>query len=274
MAKYEKDDFLLKNYFKDTDNFRLITPQEEIELARKIAAGDNDARQTMILANLRLVVKIAHDYDGMGLSFPDLINEGNIGLMKAVEKFNPKKGAKFSTYAAWWIKQAIKRALGDQGSTIRVPVHVVDDISKLERFRRKFLVDNGKLPSNEKITEILGLDADKVDAARNARRNHLSIDYKYDDDGRTLSDLLPDERVENPLESNERNDQILTLTELIERLNEREKKIIKLRFGLTGKDPMKLEEIGKVFRLTRERIRQLEFKALTKLRVWIHSKNR
>ena len=273
MRKDEREDFLLHHYFRDTEKFKLITPQEEVKLAERIASGDDVAREEMILANLRLVVKIAYDYDGMGLSFPDLINEGNIGLMKAVEKFNPKKGAKFSTYAAWWIKQAIKRALGDQGSTIRVPVHVVDDISKLEKFRRKFLVDNGKLPSNEKITEIIGLDADKVDAARDARRSHLSIDYEYDD-GRTLSDSLPDEGAENPLESNEINDQIFILTELIERLNEREKKIIKLRFGLTGKDPMKLEEIGKVFHLTRERIRQLESSALRKLRTWLQNKNK
>lgn len=274
MGTHHNDDFLLRIYLRDIESFGLITPDQEVELAGKIANGDDDAREMMIKANLRLVITIAYGYVDMGVPFIDLINIGNGGLMKAVERFNPKKGAKFSTYAAWWIKQAIKRELSNSGLTIRIPVHLAQNVSRLDKFRDKFRIDNGRLPNDDEVYEKLGLDAGKVDVARGIRNGRLSLDYEYDDDGRSLIDLLPDESAENPFDKKDIGDQILILRELVEGLSTRYKEIIQLRFGLTGQDPMTLEEIGDHYRLTRERIRQLLQVAIGKLRTRLENRNR
>lgn len=274
MGTHHNDDFLLRSYLRDIESFGLITPDQEVELAGKIANGDDDAREMMIKANLRLVITIAREYDDMGVSFIDLINIGNTGLMKAVERFDPEKGAKFSTYAAWWIKQAIKRELSNSGLTIRIPVHLAQNVSRLDKFRDKFRIDNGRLPNDDEVYEKLGLDAGKVDVARGIRNGRLSLDYEYDDDGRSLIDLLPDESAENPFDEKDIGDQILILRELVEGLSPRDKEIIQLRFGLTGIDPMTLEKIGDHYCLTRERIRQLLQVAIGKLRTRLENRNR
>lgn len=276
MGIYNDDDFLLRSYLRDIDSFGLITPEEEVKLARKIAQGDDDAREMMTKANLRLVVKIAHDYDRFGLPLIDLINEGNTGLMKAVGKFDPNKGAKFSTYAAWWIKQAIKRALGNNVSTIRIPVHMVSHISRVSRFERDFLDENGREPTDEEILEELGLRAPNIRLAIRARNGCKSIHEKIhysDGDSETLESLIPDENAEMSDKRAEINEQAFLLSDLLDSLSPREKNIIEIRFGLNGKKQMTLEQIGKIYRLTRERVRQIEAKAIKKLKEKFRKKN-
>jgi RNA polymerase primary sigma factor len=260
-------DTAIKLYLREIGQVKLLTPQEEIELAAKIKRGDKKAREHMIKANLRLVVKIAHDYDGLGLPLLDLINEGNIGLMKAVERFDPAKGGKLSTYAAWWIKQSIKRALANQAKTIRLPVHLVDKISRMRRIATKLQEVFGREPTDEELAEELGITASRVAQLRTAAIRPASLDAPIgDDDSNTFAEVVEDEHAEDPYEKLEEKTVNVMLEELVERLDSREKAILRYRFGLDGGSEKTLEEVGETFNVTRERIRQIQNIALAKLR--------
>jgi RNA polymerase primary sigma factor len=260
-------DTAIKLYLREIGQVKLLTPQEEIELAARIKRGDKKAREQMIKANLRLVVKIAHDYDGLGLPLLDLINEGNIGLMKAVERFDPAKGGKLSTYAAWWIKQSIKRALANQAKTIRLPVHLVDKISKMRRVALKLQEELGREPTDEELGEELGMSAARVAQLRTAAIRPASLDAPIgDDDSNNFSEIVEDERAVTPYKQLEEKTAFLMLEDLIKRLDEREATILRYRFGLDGGTERTLEEVGEKFGVTRERIRQIQNIALAKLR--------
>jgi RNA polymerase primary sigma factor len=254
-------------YFREIGQFGRITPEEEIRLAKRIQAGDAEARQEMILANLRFVVKIALAYEGLGLPLLDLINEGNIGLMKAVERFDPAKGAKLSTYSSWWIKQSIKRGLANQGKTIRLPVHLVEKISRMRRERLNLLDKLGREPTNRELAQALGVPAGKVALMRRAAMRPASLDSTVGDESSTqLGELVSDEQAVVP--DRELSDKNISgiLRLLIDELPDREMKILTRRFGLDGEEVQTLEEIGHRFGITRERIRQLQNVALAKMR--------
>jgi RNA polymerase primary sigma factor len=255
-------------YLREIGQVKLLTPDEEIALAKRIRRGDKQAREHMIKANLRLVVKIARDYDGLGLPLLDLINEGNIGLIKGVERFDPRKGAKLSTYAAWWIKQAIKRALANQSKTIRLPVHVVDKVAHIRRTEVKLREALDREPTDEEVAEDLGLDARRIRQYREASRAPVSLDSPIGtDDSAPVSDVVADANATAPFERLvSDNDQELA-KEVLASLDARERKILTLRFGLGDREPMTLEEVGVHFGLTRERIRQIQEEALHKMRV-------
>ena len=260
-------DSAIKLYLREIGQVKLLTPQEEIELAARIKRGDRRAREHMIKANLRLVVKIAHDYDGLGLPLLDLINEGNLGLMKAVERFDPAKGGKLSTYAAWWIKQSIKRALANQAKTIRLPVHLVDKISRMRRIAMKLQEVFGREPTDEELAEELGVSPGKVTQLRMASFRPTSLDAPIgDDESNTYAEVVEDERAEDPYAMLEEKTVTRMLSDLVERLDDREKRILRYRFGLDGGGEKTLEEVGAVFGVTRERIRQIQNLALSKLR--------
>jgi RNA polymerase primary sigma factor len=251
----------------------LLTPAQEIELAGRISRGDAAAREHMIKANLRLVVKIARDYDGLGLPLLDLINEGNIGLMKAVERFDPAKGAKFSTYSSWWIKQSMRRAIANQSKTIRLPSHVMDKLTVLRRAAVKLHEILGREPSNEEIADEVGMPARKVARLREASIRPTSLDMPIgDDDTSRLADLVPDERSVNPYQSLEDQTMLDLMRELVAKLEQREERILRFRFGLDGGPERTLEEVGRRFGVTRERIRQLQNVALLKLRRMIEKR--
>ncbi|WP_035607844.1 RNA polymerase sigma factor RpoD/SigA [Haloferula sp. BvORR071] len=268
-------DSSLKVYLREISRTPLLTPEEEVKLARRIKKGDKDARTHMIKANLRLVVKIAQDYSGYGLPISDLISEGNIGLMKAVERFDPKKGGKLSTYAAWWIKQSIKRALANQSKTIRLPVHMVDKIAKMRRIQTILAEALGREPTDEELAEEVGLPRRKLAMLRQASQRPTSLDAPINEGEATeYGEIIGDDRAEDPLESlSERNLQG-ELGGLLDVLDKRERRIIDERFGLTGKTPMTLEEVGREFGVTRERIRQLQNVALTKMRKALRRKDK
>ena len=262
-------DTAFKLYLREIGQVALLTPDEEITLAVRIQKGDEEARDQMIKANLRLVVKIAHDYEGLGLPLLDLINEGNIGLMKAVERFDPTKGSKLSTYSAWWIKQAIKRSLANQSKTIRLPVHLVDKISKLKRTALKLQEALGREPTDEELGEEMEMDALKVARLRRAAIRPASLDSPIGDDNSTFAEIVSDEKAENPykqLEDKTVNDM---LYDLIKTLPHREATILEYRFGLDGGSERTLEEVGEHFNVTRERVRQIQNLALSKLRKMI-----
>jgi RNA polymerase primary sigma factor len=260
-------DSAIKLYLREIGKVKLLTPQEEIELAARIKNGSEEAREHMIKANLRLVVKIAHDYDGLGLPLLDLINEGNIGLMKAVERFDPAKGGKLSTYAAWWIKQSIKRALANQSKTIRLPVHLVDKISRMRRIAMRMQEALGREPTEEELGEELGMTAARVTQLRQAAIRPTSLDAPIgEDDSNTYAEIVQDERAEDPYESLEEKTINDLLGDLVDKLDERERTILFYRFGLDGGTEKTLEEVGVKFGVTRERIRQIQNLALTKLR--------
>ena len=262
-------DTAFKLYRREIGQVALLTPDEEIALAVRIQKGDGEARDQMIKANLRLVVKIAHDYEGLGLPLLDLINEGNIGLMKAVERFDPTKGSKLSTYSAWWIKQAIKRSLANQSKTIRLPVHLVDKISKLKRTALKLQEALGREPTDEELGEEMEMDALKVARLRRAAIRPASLDSPIGDDNSTFAEIVSDEKAENPykqLEDKTVNDM---LYDLIKTLPHREATILEYRFGLDGGSERTLEEVGEHFNVTRERVRQIQNLALSKLRKMI-----
>ena len=260
-------DTAIKLYLREIGQVKLLTPLEEVELAARIKKGDRKAREHMIKANLRLVVKIAHDYDGLGLPLLDLINEGNIGLMKAVERFDPAKGGKLSTYAAWWIKQSIKRALANQSKTIRLPVHLVDKISRMRRIATKLHEVFGREPTDEELGEELGVSAFRVAQLRNASVRPASLDAPIgDDDSNTFAEVVQDERAEDPYEKFEEKTVNAMLGELMTQLDSREQSILRYRFGLDGGTERTLEEVGAKFGVTRERIRQIQNLALAKLR--------
>jgi RNA polymerase primary sigma factor len=253
----------------------LITPAEEIKLARRIKRGDAEARSIMVRSNLRLVVKIARDYSNYGLPLLDLISEGNIGLMKAVERFDPKKGGKLSTYAAWWIKQSIKRALANQSKTIRLPVHLVDKIAKMRRVSNQMTEELGREPTDDELAEEIGLSSAKVSALKSAAIRPTSLDQPIgDDDSTEFSEIVGDSEAQDPFEMLRDKDLRDEVGDLLDVLDDRERRIINSRFGLDGKQPKTLEEVGEKFGVTRERIRQLQNIALNKLRKALNKKER
>jgi RNA polymerase primary sigma factor len=254
-------------YLREVGETPLLTPPEEIALAKRIKKGDKAAREQMIKANLRLVVKIARDYENFGLPLLDLINEGNIGLMKAVERFDPAKGAKLSTYAAWWIKQGIKRALADQSKTIRLPVHVVDKLFNIRKVEAKLQEELGREPSADEIGEEVGLPGRKVANMRTAAIRPASLEAPLgDDDSSRVADVIADESADTPYEVLEEKTNVNLIRDVVQTLDSREQAILSRRFGLDGDDAATLEEIGESFGVTRERIRQIQEGALRKLR--------
>jgi RNA polymerase primary sigma factor len=262
-----ESDSALNKYLREIGRIPRLTPEEEIELARKIKKGNTKAREQMINSNLRLVVTIAHDYAELGLPLLDLISEGNIGLTKAVERFDPAKGAKLSTYAAWWIKQSIKRALADKSKTIRLPVHLVDKIGKLRHVSLQMSDKLGREPTNDELGEELGIAAEKIAQLRTIAIRPDSLDAPIgDDDSTEFGETVGDEEAQTPFELLRNKNLHHELGALIEVLDDREKKIIFERFGLHGGKPKTLEHVSKSFGVTRERIRQLQNIALAKLR--------
>ena len=254
-------------YLREAGRVPLLTREEETALARRVRAGDAQAREQMILANLRLVVKIAREYKNLGLPLLDLINEGNIGLMKAVERFDPDKGSKLSSYGALWIKQQIRRALGNQGRTIRVPVNAVDQIYHLRKAELKHQETWGREASNAELAETLGISVRRVARLREAGQRPASLDAPLgENNSSSLAEIVADENAVNPAQQTDDNDAIRRVRELITRLPERESKIIRARFGLDDGRERTLETIGVRLGVTRERIRQLQEFALGKLR--------
>ncbi len=275
-AKVKDDEVLTKDltindpvrmYLKEIGQVKLLTLEEELELADRIAEGDENAKATLAEANLRLVVSIAKRYVGRGMLFLDLIQEGNIGLMKAVDKFDVSKGYKFSTYATWWIRQAITRAIADQARTIRVPVHMVETINKLARIERQLTLELNREPTEEELSKKMGISVDKIREIYKISQEPVSLETPIgEEEDSHLGDFIPDETNMSPedfavneLLKDEISEVLLTLTE-------REEKVIRLRFGLEDGRPRTLEEVGQLFGVTRERIRQIEAKALRKLR--------
>ena len=257
----------VRMYLKEIGQIKLLSLDEESILADRIAEGDEEAKNTLAEANLRLVVSIAKRYVGRGMLFLDLIQEGNIGLMKAVDKFDVSKGYKFSTYATWWIRQAITRAIADQARTVRVPVHMVETINKLARIQRQLTLELNREPSEEELAKKMGTSVDKVREIYKISQAPVSLETPIgEEDDSHLGDFIKDERNLSPEEfaTNEMlKDEI---SQVLETLTEREEKVIRLRFGLEDGKPRTLEEVGQMFGVTRERIRQIEAKALRKLR--------
>jgi RNA polymerase primary sigma factor len=257
----------LNIYLREIGRFPRLTPQQEIELAAKIKKGDAEAREQMINSNLRLVVTIAHDYANLGLPLLDLISEGNIGLTKAVERFEPGKGAKLSTYAMWWIKQSIKRALANQSKTIRLPVHLVDKVAKVRRVSLQMSDELGREPTDDELGEEIGIAAKKVARLRTVGIRPAPLDAPIgDDDSTEFGEVIGDEDAQTPFELLRDESLRGEVDGLIAVLDSREKKIISQRFGLDGGKPKTLEDVSKGFGVTRERIRQLQNIALAKLR--------
>jgi RNA polymerase sigma factor (sigma-70 family) len=283
---------LTRRYLSELGSYPLLTAEQEVELAQAIEDGRNadqeladttptrarkavlqrqvrqaeDARRTFIQSNLRLVVSIAKRYQGTGLSLLDLIQEGNLGLMRAVEKFDHRKGFKFSTYATWWIRQAIGRGIADKGRTIRLPSHLVDTMAVLSKASGNLLKTLEREPTVDELAEETGLPADRVRMALHAAPDLVSLSASIGEDDAELGDVLPDRDAESPFEAAASSLARLDLAKLLEFLNPREREILALRFGLEGDQPLTLDEVGRQFNVTRERIRQIEAKALTKLR--------
>ena len=257
----------LQLYLREIGQVKLLTPKEEIALARRIKRGDKRAREHMIKANLRLVVKIARDYAGLGLPLLDLISEGNIGLMKGVERFDPGKGAKLSTYASWWIKQSIKRALGNQSKTIRLPIHVVDKVAHLRRAEMKLRETLDRDPTDEELAHELQISPRRVEQYRQASRAPVSLDAPIgDDESNRISEVVADPNAAAPFDRVIQETDTALVREVLATLTGRESEVLALRFGLEDGTPRTLEEIGEHFGLTRERIRQIQEQALRKLR--------
>lgn len=258
----------IKLYLQEIGKIPLLTPQEEIGLAKRIQRGDKAARDLMIKSNLRLVVKIAHDYKDFGLPVLDLISEGNIGLIKAVERFDPEKGGKLSTYAAWWIKQSIKRALANQSKTIRLPVHLVDKISRMRKMAMAMTEELGREPTDEELADALDMPVNKVSHLKSVsvRPASLNAPVGQDEDGAEFGEMVGDDNAPTPYERLREKSLRSDLQSMIDNLEERESSIIKLRFGLEGESPLTLEEVGQQFGITRERVRQLQNIALSKMR--------
>ncbi len=254
-------------YLKQISVIPLITVQEEIDLAKKISKGDEKAREKMITANLRLVVKIAQDYSNIGLSLLDLINEGNMGLMKAVERFDPSKGGKLSTYASWWIKQSIKRALANQSKTIRLPVHMVDRVTQIRRTTQQLSENLGREPTDDELAEEMKIPVARITHLKSVSKKPASLDSPInDEDGSSLGDVVPDAKSISPLENLQSKSLVGDVEKVLASLEPREADIIRLRFGLEGRDPKTLEEVGEQIGITRERVRQLQEQAIRQLR--------
>lgn len=257
----------VRMYLKEIGKIDLLTFAQEVEYAKAIEKGSDEARANLINANLRLVVSIAKKYIGRGLSFLDLVQEGNQGLMRAVEKFDWKRGFKFSTYATWWIRQAITRAIADQAKTIRIPVHMVETINKVYKATRALTQRLGHEPSIEQIAEEVGISVEKVEEIYRISQDTTSLATPVgDDEDSFLGDFIEDTTQLSPYEETSQELLRESIEEVLESLDEREAKVLSLRFGLMGETPKTLEEVGKIFNVTRERIRQIEAKALRKLR--------
>ncbi len=264
----------LRIYLREIAKTDLLTREQEVELAAKIKNGDKQARSLMIRANLRLVVKIAQDYSNYGLPLSDLISEGNIGLMKAVERFDPEKGGKLSTYGSWWIKQSIKRALANQSKTIRLPVHMVDKISRMRRISNMLAEALGREPTDSELAEELGIPRNKLAMLKQASQRPASLDAPIgDNDSSDYSEIIGDEKALDPALALQSKNMHNQLDDLLDNLDDRETRIIGARFGLDGQKPLTLEEIGVEFGVTRERIRQLQNVALAKMRKSLRKKD-
>ena len=257
----------VKIYLKEIGRVPLLSPDEEIELAQRMQNGDSAAKKRLAEANLRLVVSIAKRYGGRGMSFLDLIQEGNLGLIKAVEKFDYTKGFKFSTYATWWIRQSITRAIADQARTIRIPVHMVETITKVKKASSQLLHQNGRDPSAEEIAELLEMPVERVREIMRIAQDPVSLETPIgEEEDSHLGDFIPDENAPEPTEA---ASQVLLkeqINQVLATLTDREEKVLRLRFGLEDGRSRTLEEVGQMFNVTRERIRQIEAKALRKLR--------
>lgn len=257
----------VRMYLKEIGNVPLLSTDEEVELAKKVEEGDEEAKKQLIEANLRLVVSIAKKYVGRGMPFLDLIQEGNMGLMKAVDKFDYAKGFKFSTYATWWIRQAITRGIADTGRTIRVPVHMVETINKLIRISRQLLQELGREPTPEEIAEEMNMPVERVREILKISQEPVSLETPIgEEEDSHLGDFIQDDNVPVPADAAAFTLLKEQLVEVLSTLTEREQKVLRLRFGLDDGRARTLEEVGKVFNVTRERIRQIEAKALRKLR--------
>src|SRR6516225_6703362 len=256
----------LQLFLKGIGRVRLLSAREEVDLAKRIERGSFDAKQKMVESNLRLVVSIAKNYRNQGLPFLDLIQEGTIGLVRAAEKFDYRRGFKFSTYATWWIRQAIARALADKGRTIRLPVHVVEKLNRIGRAERKLVTGLGREPTVEEIAEVAGIEPEEVESIKRSTQAPISLEKPIGDEEQSeFGQLIADERAESPYE---RAVEILTteaLREALENLGYRERRVLELRYGLGGEHPRTLDEVGRTFNVTRERIRQVEHHALKKL---------
>jgi RNA polymerase primary sigma factor len=256
----------LQLFLQNIGKVRLLTVHEEVDLAKRIERGDLDAKQKMVESNLRLVVSIAKNYRNQGLPFLDLIQEGTIGLVRAAEKFDYRKGFKFSTYATWWIRQAIARSLADKARTIRIPVHVVEKLNKIGRAERSLVTELGREPTPEEIAAVTGIDPEEVDSIKRSAQAPVSLELPVGDEEQSeFGQFIADERAESPYE---RAVEILTkeaLREALENLSYRERRVLELRYGLGGEHPRTLQEVGRTFNITRERIRQIEHQSLRKL---------
>ncbi|MBQ1491215.1 MAG: RNA polymerase sigma factor RpoD [Blautia sp.] len=256
----------VRMYLKEIGQVPLLTPQQEVELAMRIEAGDSEARDHLVNANLRLVVSVARRFSGRGMYFLDLVQEGNMGLMRAVEKFDYRKGYKFSTYATWWIRQAISRSISDQARTIRIPVHMGETINRLNRISKELLQELGREPSADEVAEAMGITVEKVRDIMKISQDPVSLETPIGEEGDShLGDFIPDEHVVLPMEAAAAAMLREQLNDVLRTLTEREEKVIRLRYGLDDGCARTLEDVGKVFHVTRERIRQIEAKALKKL---------
>ena len=265
-AEYNLDD-PVRMYLKEIGQIKLLTPEEEVDLARRVSEGDQAAKDKLTEANLRLVVSIAKKYSGRGLHILDLIQEGNTGLIRAVDKFDYKKGNKFSTYATWWIRQAITRAIADQARTIRVPVHMVEVINKATRCNRKLVQELGREPTVEEIAKELGLPVEKIIEANRTAADTLSLDTPVgDEEDTSIGSFVEDERTPGPADATSNALLAEALKEILDTLTEREADVLRMRFGMYDGRTHTLEEVGQIFGVTRERIRQIENKAIRKLR--------
>jgi len=257
----------LQMFLQDIGKVRLLTALEEVDLAKKIERGDLAAKNKMVESNLRLVVSIAKNYRGQGLPFLDLIQEGTVGLVRAVEKFDYRRRFKFSTYATWWIRQAIARALADQSRTIRLPVHAVEKLNKVGRAERKLVTELGREPTPQEIAEVTGIDPEEIDQIKRSAQAPVSLETPVGDEYESeFGQFIADEQAESP---HEKAAEVLTtkaLRETLENLSYRNRRVLELRYGLGGEHPRTLDEVGRTFNVTRERIRQIENQSLKKLR--------
>ncbi|MGZ5321857.1 MAG: sigma-70 family RNA polymerase sigma factor [Solirubrobacterales bacterium] len=256
----------LQLLLKDIGKIRLLTAQEEVELAKRIGRGDLEAKQKMVESNLRLVISIAKNYRNQGLPFLDLIQEGTLGLVRAAEKFDYRRGFKFSTYATWWIRQAVARGLADKARTIRIPVHIVEKLNRIGRAERRLVTELGREPTPEEIAEVARIEPEEVDSIKRSAQAPVSLEKPVGDEEESeFGQFIADEKAESPYE---RAADILTkqaLREALENLSYRERRVLELRYGLGGEHPRTLDEVGRTFNVTRERIRQIENQSLKKL---------
>jgi RNA polymerase primary sigma factor len=257
----------IKIYMREMGQFSMLSADEEIKLANRIAKGDQSAKNELVEANLRLVVSLARHYQGCGLSYQDLIQEGNIGLIKAAEKFDMSKGFRFSTYASWWIKQALSRAIADQSRTIRIPVHMTENINKFKKTERELLSQLNREPKIKEIADAMGISEKQAKEIQSYIVEPTSLDIQVgDDDDTTIGSFIEDTHFINPESAYIKESNGDVINAVLDTLSDREANILRLRFGIGGKKAMTLEEVGKEYGLTRERIRQIEAKALRKLR--------